>query len=58
MDGIVSAWCQDAGGLLHDLQLVLVCLHGQHCLADYDVGGIIRQPSLGGTSVDDLHVGR
>ena len=58
MDGIVSAWCQDAGGLLHDLQLVLVRLHGQHRFADYDVGGIIGQPSLGGASVDDLHIGR
>ena len=57
MNGVVAAGAEDAGGLLHNLKLVLIGLHGQHGLTHHHVVAGIGQPGLLGPGVHDRVVG-
>ena len=53
VDGVAPAGAQDAGGLGDDGGLALVPLHGEHGLADDDVGAGLVQASVGGLTLAD-----
>ena len=53
MDGVAPAGAQDAGGLGDDGGLALVPLHGEHGLADDDVGAGLVQACVGGLALAD-----
>ena len=53
VDGVAPAGAQDAGGLGDDGGLALVPLHGEHGLADDDVGAGLVQASVGGLALAD-----
>ena len=53
VDGVAPTWAQDAGGLGDDGGLALVPLHGEHGLADDDVGAGLVQASVGGLALAD-----
>ena len=53
VDGVAPAGAQDAGGLGDDGGLALVPLHGEHGLADDDVGAGLVQAGVGGLALAD-----
>ena len=51
MNSVVAARTQQTSRLTHNLQLVLISLHGQHRLAHHSIVAFRRQTGLLGTSV-------
>ena len=53
VDGVAPAGAQDAGGLGDDGGLAFVPLHGEHGLADDDIGAGLVQAGVGGLALAD-----